>query len=244
MSWLDNAWVVGIGSGIPSGLLVTILLNFTSKRKRDREYQQQISSANREVIFSIRAGIPEGSLPSREVVVALINSTARRYEIESDELYQPREIAEELIKEVMDSSFLSATRKSEYCAALIPLGNDTPLLYITAEESVEQTAHQPERRGAPRKSLEVSKMDRWGNIFLGVAAALMSSFVAIRPFFPTFVEEIRHLNRYLLISILIPVIVCLAAATWFRRVSELLRMKELIQRVELDAERRALEKTR
>lgn len=126
MNWLNNAWVVGTGTGIVSGLLVYWLLSLFLSKKKDREYQQQISTANREVIYSIRAGIPENHLPTYDVVEALIHSTARRYDVQAAELYRPQEITEELIKEVMDSSFLSSAKKMEYCAALLPLGQGTP----------------------------------------------------------------------------------------------------------------------
>jgi Flp pilus assembly protein TadB len=63
---MGNAWVVGIVTGIVSGLLVTWLLRVLISKRKTREYKQQLSSANREVIYSIRAGIPEGNMPSGE----------------------------------------------------------------------------------------------------------------------------------------------------------------------------------
>ena len=104
-----------------SGLLVTWLLRVLISKRKTREYKQQLSSANREVIYSIRAGIPEGNMPSGEVIEAMIHATARRYEVEASELYTISELIEELVKEVMDTSFLSSQKKEEYCSSLLEL---------------------------------------------------------------------------------------------------------------------------
>jgi hypothetical protein len=185
MNWLNNAWVVGIGTGIVSGLLVYWLLSVFLSKKKDREHQQLISTANREVIYSIRSGIPENSLPTNDVVEALIHSTARRYDLESDELYQPQEITEELVKEVMDSSFLSAEKKVEYCAALLPLGQRKPTVvarFGIHSDSDTDHAVQNFRIAMHRASLVKEARNTTAlSLTLGVLAALTSGiFVAVK----------------------------------------------------------------
>lgn len=121
MNWLNSPWVVGIGGGILSGLVVAWISRMLLSKREDRERQQKVQAANRELIFAIRPGISEGVLPSPGIVDALIESTGRRYGVNSWELYGPAEIAEELTKDVMDSSFLSAKAKFDYCERLIAL---------------------------------------------------------------------------------------------------------------------------
>jgi hypothetical protein len=121
VDWLNNAWVVGILSGIPSGLLVTLISRYLLGKREDREYLQKVLSANREVIYALRPHVSEGLVPASEVVDALIASTARRFGVTAGDLYSRREIAEDLIKEVMDSSFISASKKEEYCKLLTGL---------------------------------------------------------------------------------------------------------------------------
>src|SRR6185312_1655389 len=104
MSWYSNPWVVGVISGIPSGLLVNWVSRKLLGKREDREYLQKTLIANREVIYAIRPGISEGHIPTYEVLTALINATARRYGVEPEDLYTPKTISEELVKEVMDSS--------------------------------------------------------------------------------------------------------------------------------------------
>lgn len=57
-------------------------------------------------------------MPRLEVVEALINATARRYKLEARLLLRPKQIAEELIKEIMDSSFISSLTKKNFCENL------------------------------------------------------------------------------------------------------------------------------
>jgi len=115
---LNNGWVVGIGGGILSGLIVAWLTRTLFSKKDLRELAVNISLANREILYAIRPEISENSLPAIEVIEALKNATARKYKIEPTRLHGITEIVEELIKEIMDSSFISSTAKKDYCESL------------------------------------------------------------------------------------------------------------------------------
>jgi hypothetical protein len=200
MSWLNNAWVVGVSTGIVSGLLVTWLLNLFLSKKKDREYEQRIAAANREVILSVRAGIPDDNLPGKEVVEALIHSTARRYSVQPTELYQPKELSEELIKEVMDSSFLSQTKKIEYCTALLPLGREDLLtvvapngkteLVTTRENSEDFISVEAHRALLQSRRRKISELQLVLTSVLGFFAALLSSAVATKGLLPGFEKKL------------------------------------------------------
>jgi hypothetical protein len=118
MSWYGNPWVIGIVGGIPSGFVVNWISRYTLGRRENREYLQKILGANREIVYAVRPGISEGQIPAQEVLQALVNATARRYGVEPKDLFGPQEIAEELTKEVMDSSFISSSQKADYCQKL------------------------------------------------------------------------------------------------------------------------------
>jgi len=118
MDWMNNPWVVGIGGGVLSGILVTVVSRSLLSRRDRREYVQKLLSANREVIYAIRPGISEGQIPERSVVDALVRATARKYAVDQADLYDSGQIGEELTKEIMDSSFISAQTKEQYCSQL------------------------------------------------------------------------------------------------------------------------------
>ncbi len=114
-SIVSNGWFVGIGSSLLAGIAIS-LLSYLFITKRNRfEYLQKINMGNREVIYAVRPGIAEGDIPDGSVLTALTNATARRYGLNPNELFTPRQLGEELVKEVMDSSFLSSEQKTKYC---------------------------------------------------------------------------------------------------------------------------------
>ena len=56
---LNNGWVVGIGGGILSGLIVAWLTRTLFSKKDQKELAINISSANREILYAIRPEISE-----------------------------------------------------------------------------------------------------------------------------------------------------------------------------------------
>jgi len=48
--FLNNPWTIGIGGGVFSGLLVTLITRYLFSRKENREYLQKIVTANHEGI--------------------------------------------------------------------------------------------------------------------------------------------------------------------------------------------------
>jgi len=119
MEWLNNPWVIGVGGGILSGLIVTGVSRWIFSGRDRKEHLSKVGSANREVVYAIRQGIPEDRVPTREIVEALISSTARKYGLSTSDLNQPQDVASDLVKEVMDSSFISADKKDQYCSDLL-----------------------------------------------------------------------------------------------------------------------------
>ena len=122
--WLSNPWFVGIVTGLLSGVLVFFITRWMFSDPSKREYRQKIFLANQEVVYAIRQGIPEGEVASAAVIKSLIKSTSRKYGLAESELYTVSEISQDLIKEVMDSSFISAKTKQLYCENLASLQMD------------------------------------------------------------------------------------------------------------------------
>ena len=75
MNVFSNPWIVGIGGGIISGLVVTYMLRLIFSKRDDREYAQKISTANHEVLYAVRPGISEKVIPTNNVLNSLIEAT-------------------------------------------------------------------------------------------------------------------------------------------------------------------------
>src|SRR5690554_6703440 len=121
MEILNNPWLVGIGGGVLSGLIVALVTRFLFSRRENKEYLQRVSAVNREIVYALRPGISEGKIPSGEVLQSLINATSRKHKVDASDAYSSRQIAEELIKDIMDSNFISAETKKSYCDNLAHL---------------------------------------------------------------------------------------------------------------------------
>jgi hypothetical protein len=118
MEIFNNPWIVGIGGGILSGLIVAYISRLIFSRRDNREYAQKISQANHEVLYAVRPGISEAVIPTNGVLKSLIEATARKYSVDVSDMHDLNDVSSELIKEVMDSSFISAAAKQEFCEKL------------------------------------------------------------------------------------------------------------------------------
>lgn len=118
LDFLQNSWVVGIGGGIISGIIVYIITNWMYKRKDNSKYLEQINRANTDIIHALKPYVAEKGLPEKEIVDAIIVSTARKYKVKSEELYSIRIICEELIREIVENVYVSVEKKQEYSTQL------------------------------------------------------------------------------------------------------------------------------
>jgi len=116
--FLQNSWVVGIGGGIISGIIVYFFTNWLYKRKDNSKYLEQIDRANVDIIHVLKPYVAEIGLPETEIVDAIIVSTARKYGVKSEELYSIRIICEELIREIIENAYVSSEKKREYSLQL------------------------------------------------------------------------------------------------------------------------------
>lgn len=167
--WINNAWFVGIVGGILSGLIVAYISRLLFSRKDSREYLQKVSSVNREIIYSLRPGISEGNIPNKDIIEALIMATCRKYGVNQEDVLNTTGIAEELIKEVMDSSFIASATKIDYCQKLMTLKESQPITVVETESKVT-TVDSGEIR---KKLLTQSSM------ILGVIVALMTASLTV-----------------------------------------------------------------
>ncbi|WP_036551550.1 hypothetical protein [Neptunomonas japonica] len=171
---LNNGWVIGIGGGVLSGLIVAWLTRALFSKKDLRELAINISAGNKEILYAIRPDISEDSLPSAEVIDALKNATARKYKLEPERLHGTTQIVEELIKEIMDSSFISSIAKKEYCESLKTLIPDV----------LEETKLQAEDREVFVARVEYKeKMTSLLSMTLGTIAAFATMFSFIKSSF-------------------------------------------------------------
>ncbi|MER8846036.1 hypothetical protein [Mesorhizobium australicum] len=153
-----------------------------------KETERKIAGANQEITLAVRQGIPEGRIASQPVLDALIKATARKHGLQANDLYGAGEIAQDLIKEVMDSSFISAEAKEEYCRRLADLDKAD-----TKPEKVDTDARRAVR----------STQTAAFSLALGISAAMMSATLVVIMKEGGITLEDR--SRSLTLSVLLPV---------------------------------------
>lgn len=139
---LTNSWVVGIGGGVISGIVVYPITAKFFNRKENTRYLEQINNANIDIIRSLKPYIAEKGLPEKEIIDAIILSTARKYKVKSEELYSIRVVCEELIREIVENVYVSSDKKQEYTQQLkdylhnLNIERDKTLLVTEIEKEI------------------------------------------------------------------------------------------------------------
>ncbi len=198
MDWLSNPWVVGVGGGVVSGFLVTLITRQLFSRRERREYRQKIETANNEIIYAIRPAIAEKVIPSPAMLEALFSATARKYGVNSTDLMSRVTLANELMKEVIDNSFLSSQQKAEFCDLLTGL-------------------KQPHTDAIPQRLVEVvtvTKEEAFDpSAFLGSTVAMMALAMTMYLYFRDRGSAVDGISKLLLpmvaVATLIPLVMFL-----------------------------------
>jgi len=140
----NNPWVTGIGGGIISSLVVFFVTRYFFSKREKREYLQKIETANNEILYSVRPLVIEKKVPTIDTLSAIRISTAKKYGVKQDDLYNEFSLSNDLINEIMGNSFLSADQKIEFCTLLQTMKADrnsskkkeVEVIYIKDKDSI------------------------------------------------------------------------------------------------------------
>jgi hypothetical protein len=120
--WLiDSPWFVGIVASLPSGLIVYGITSLFETRRRGRQLRERVNLANADVLQALRNLIGDNVLPQAAVIDALLNCSARRHSVNKEDLFAPRQIADEIITEILNNPFLSPRQKNENCGFVLQI---------------------------------------------------------------------------------------------------------------------------
>lgn len=134
-SILLNPWVIGI----VTGLIVTIVSRFVFKGFDKKEYILKVGMANKELINAIKPTIPENNIPGIDIIEALAFAYARQQQVTRSDMYSLKQISDQLVKEVMDSSFISIDCKSSYCKEISQSLKKEDTILSSQESPFERT---------------------------------------------------------------------------------------------------------
>lgn len=131
-------WIANIVGSVISGSICIIITRFFFSRENKKEHDQTILAANREVLYAIRPSVSEGDIPKSTIIKQLITATARKYGVEQSSMLTISELSADLIKEVMDSSFVPTNTKIDLCEKLSMISEEEEKRSNYLEKKIER----------------------------------------------------------------------------------------------------------
>ena len=211
VGFLQNEWVVGIGGGIVSGIIVFFITKVILQRKDDSKYLQQINQGNLDIIRALKPYISEKGLPQKEIVDAIIISTSRKYKVNSAELYSVRIVCEELIREIIENIYVSADKKKEYCVQLTDY-----LQSVNKEQDEVNTIADIQNEFKNKEFTERSESRRKMSTTISIIISLYTVLISIAVFFVSSDNLIGwsglfYQQDWLLVTLIIPMLAVLVS---------------------------------
>lgn len=164
---LNNPWIISIASGLLTSVIVYIITKPIITKRKKRELKQKATSANHEVLYSLRAGIPDGNIPEYNIIQRIIGATARKYDIALCDMLSVNELFSDIIKEVFDSAFISSDKKIELCNRFNEI----------AERSNDRCRHVPPELSKDT-SLEVKEISFFVTTVVSSLSALFAYIIS------------------------------------------------------------------
>lgn len=132
--FFNNSWV----TSIITGLLVFYVTDVYKRLKEKKSYFQKVRLVNKEIFKTIKYSIPEEKLPSISILKSIHIATAKRYNVKLEDVDSLQAIFDDLIKEIMESNFLSHDNKLLYCQRLLDTQNGLITKNIEETTTVKQ----------------------------------------------------------------------------------------------------------
>lgn len=195
--FLNNNWTISI----LTGLVVFFVTDFYKRIREKKNYLIKVNTVNRELFNSIKMCIPEENMPSPQMLLSMHRSTARIHNVKINDVDSLPMIFDDLIKEIMDSNFLSYDNKINYCEKILSLEIEVNK-YIAEKTYEESNTTRLENRNYKRKA----------SILTSAIASVIASFsILIYSFFtdekavlkPVLIESAISITQIISLGLLI-----------------------------------------
>lgn len=121
---IANPWIVGIGGGVISSLIVFFITKFFLSKKENKEYDQKVRLATNEVVYAVRPLVIDKAIPANEVLAALRSAIAVKYGVKVSDVIGIKQLVSILVLEILSNSFLNSSQKNEYCNLLMTMKDE------------------------------------------------------------------------------------------------------------------------
>lgn len=144
---IANPWIVGIGGGVISSLIVFFITKFFLSKKENKEYDQKVRLATNEVVYAVRPLVIDKAIPANDVLAALRSAIAVKYGVKVSHVIGIKQLVSILVLEILSNSFLNSSQKNEYCNLL-----------MTMKDEPKQTPSNDVHKRKSERNLYISMM--------------------------------------------------------------------------------------
>lgn len=182
---IANPWIVGIGGGVISSLIVFFITKFFLSKKENKEYEQKVRLATNDVVYAVRPLVIDKAIPANDVLAALRSAIAVKYGVKVSDVIGIKQLVSILVLEILSNSFLNSSQKNEYCNLL-----------MTMKDEPKQTPSNDVHKRKSERNLYISMM-----LSLFCFSAVLGSVLASKEKNVEIVEVYKH-GFFLIISAL------------------------------------------
>lgn len=144
---IANPWIVGIGGGVISSLIVFFITKFFLSKKENKEYEQKVRLETNEVVYAVRPLVIDKAIPANDVLAALRSAIAVKYGVKVSDVIGIKQLVSILVLEILSNSFLNSSQKNEYCNLL-----------MTMKDEPKQTPSNDVHKRKSERNLYISMM--------------------------------------------------------------------------------------
>ena len=144
---IANPWIVGIGGGVISSLIVFFITKFFLSKKENKEYEQKVRLATNEVVYAVRPLVIDKAIPTNDILAALRSAIAVKYGVKVSDVIGIKQLVCILVLEILSNSFLNSSQKNEYCNLL-----------MTMKDEPKQTPSNDVHKRKSERNLYISMM--------------------------------------------------------------------------------------
>ena len=144
---IANPWIVGIGGGVISSLIVFFITKFFLSKKENKEYEQKVRLATNEVVYAVRPLVIDKAIPANDVLAVLRSAIAVKYGVKVSDVIGIKQLVSILVLEILSNSFLNSSQKNEYCNLL-----------MTMKDEPKQTPSNDVHKRKSERNLYISMM--------------------------------------------------------------------------------------
>jgi len=125
MEILQNPWIIGIFSGIVSGIVILIIGRLISSKREKKVYNQKVLQGNQELITPMKPLILENNKSIGDLYSSMKSAVSKKYNINIDDLYSINDFADIIIAETLQSPFLNDEQKKNHCKEILDVKNES-----------------------------------------------------------------------------------------------------------------------